>query len=374
MTADILLQTNLFRLSEISDLEKIWRELEDRSESGFMLSWSWIGVWIQSQLNGLDPYVLKVTEYDKVVGLAVFVVKDMKIARGVNVKCLHFHCTGDAEKDKICIEYNSVLFEKGFGEQGTQSILNFLLDEKNLPKTVSGWECLNFGMITEGDLRNLSHKNLLNWNAYKTPTYGVTLTDFRGNDEGYLKHLSKNTRYQIRRSLRLYEARGPLEINVAQSIDESLSFFREAGDYHKLRWDGDDDDGYYIGVEFSKFHEGLIKQGFPRKEIELIKITAGGMSVGFLYNFIHKGVVYFYQCAFSYEDDKRLKPGLVSHYLCINKYIGDGKKYYDFMAGQSQYKNSLSAEREFVCDGLIYRRNFKLRILGFLKKCFGSMK
>jgi hypothetical protein len=374
MTTDIPLQTNLFRLSEIPDLENIWRDLEDRSDSGFMLSWSWIGVWIKSQLNGLDPYVLKVTEKEKVVGLAVFVVKDIKITRGVHAKCLHFHCTGDLDQDKVCIEYNNVLFEKGFGERGTQSIINFLLEEKNFPKNVSGWEFLNFGMIAEDDLRNFSHKNLLNWNASETSTYGVDLTEFKVSDEGYLKHLSKNTRYQIRRSLRLYEERGPLEVNVAQSIDEALSFFRDAGEYHKLRWEGDDDDGDYIGVEFSKFHETLIKEGFPRKEIDLIKITAGETCIGFLYNFIHKDVVYFYQCAFSYEDDKRLKPGLVSHYLGINKYICDGKKYYDFMAGHSQYKNSLSEKREIMRSGLICRRSFKLQILAFLKKYFGRLK
>ena len=44
---------------------------------------------------------------------------------------------------------------------------------------------------------------------------------------------------------------------------------------------------------------------------------------------------------FRYESDPRLKPGLVSHCLCINRHLDDGSDVYDFMAGDARYKANL---------------------------------
>ena len=47
--------------------------------------------------------------------------------------------------------------------------------------------------------------------------------------DAYLGGLGKNTRSQIRRSLRLYEERGPVKMERARCIEEAKSFFRRNG-------------------------------------------------------------------------------------------------------------------------------------------------
>ena len=42
-----------------------------------------------------------------------------------------------------------------------------------------------------------------------------------------------------------------------------------------------------------------------------------------------------------YDPDPKLKPGLVSHYLCIEHHLREGARIYDFMAGDARYKASL---------------------------------
>jgi CelD/BcsL family acetyltransferase involved in cellulose biosynthesis len=59
--------------------------------------------------------------------------------------------------------------------------------------------------------------------------------------------------------------------------------------------------------------------------------------------------VFFYQSGFMYSNDNRLKPGLVTHTEAIKYYLGRGLDEYDFLAGDSQYKQSLSnAERHML--------------------------
>ena len=53
----------------------------------------------------------------------------------------------------------------------------------------------------------------------------------------------------------------------------------------------------------------------------MLRITAGGRIIGYLYNFVHAGHVYNYQSGFAYEDDPVVKPGFVSHYLAIEHYL-----------------------------------------------------
>jgi len=66
----------------------------------------------------------------------------------------------------------------------------------------------------------------------------------------------------------------------------------------------------------------------------------------------HRGVVTFYQSGLRYEDDNRLKPGLIAHSLAIQHYLDGKASEYDFLAGERgrvQYKQSLgSCKRQLM--------------------------
>jgi len=88
----------------------------------------------------------------------------------------------------------------------------------------------------------------------------------------------------------------------------------------------------------------LIRRVFSKGEgIDLLKVTAGAKTIGYLYNFSFQGRVSAYQSGFDYEmSDPHLKPGLTSHHLAIEMYLRDGAPSYDFLAGADRYKLSLS--------------------------------
>ncbi len=251
-----------------------------------MLTWSWIGTWVNTQLDDLNPFLLVTKSDEKIVGLTILIVNRTDITRFLRIKCLHVHTTGDENRDAICIEYNNVLSEAGFERSVAQSVISFLAENKNLPEALSGWQSISIDMIAGTGLETFTDRNLLPWHTAETASFGLDLTEIRRSGKNYIDRLSKNTRYQVRRSLRLYEARGNLQVLVAQSPDEALAYYQEGGEYHKLRWSNDNQKSIFSEAQFNTFHQRLIQTCFARKEVELIKITVAGEPIGFLYNFI----------------------------------------------------------------------------------------
>ena len=63
-----------------------------------------------------------------------------------------------------------------------------------------------------------------------------------------------------------------------------------------------------------RFLRALIDRGFSKGVIDILRITAGGHELGYLYNFVYRDRVSNYQSGFQFGPDGRYKPGLVAHY------------------------------------------------------------
>lgn len=156
--------------------------------------------------------------------------------------------------------------------------------------------------------------------------------------------LSSNTRWQIRRSQRLYEQeRGPCSFRVARTAQEATEIFTRLTDLHQLAWRDRGLPGVFASPQFTGFHRRLIEAAFARDRIILMEARAGLETIGALYGFLHRGKVSFYQSGFRYTTDARLKPGLLTHYLAIRYCLEQpAVNEYDFLAGDSQFKRSLA--------------------------------
>jgi CelD/BcsL family acetyltransferase involved in cellulose biosynthesis len=99
-----------------------------------------------------------------------------------------------------------------------------------------------------------------------------------------------------------------------------------------------------------EFHRALVSRAWPEGGVELLRIRAGEKPIGYLYNFLWRGWVGYYTSGFVYTDDNRLKPGLVAHWLAIERHLAAGARIYDFMAGESRYKASLGEPGPLLLD------------------------
>ena len=188
------------------------------------------------------------------------------------------------------------------------------------------------------------------WQGYNSESPYVDLRAVRQTGGDYLRHLSSNTRAQIRRSMRLYEQElGPPKLDEATQTVDALTFLDELVALHRERWSARGEAGGFTNRTI-QFHQDLIRASFTaqdstRLRTHLARLRYGTTTIGLVYHLVLSGRVHFFQSGFSYSQDRRLKPGLVTHYHSIVHCMSEGHVEYDFLGGEAtsvRYKRSLS--------------------------------
>jgi CelD/BcsL family acetyltransferase involved in cellulose biosynthesis len=175
------------------------------------------------------------------------------------------------------------------------------------------------------------------------PAPYVDLRALPAGEPGWLDSLSPGTRYQLRRSIRRYETRGPLLIRRAATLPEARMVFADLARLHQASWTARGRKGAFARAFFQRFHAALIEECLPRGEIELLRISAGEHLIGCLYNLRHGDIVLSYQSGFADRDiHKHDKPGLVCHSLAIEQARAEGLSRYDFLAGSNRTKTAFA--------------------------------
>jgi len=312
-------------------LRALWTELEARSNITFYLSWSWIGAWIEEA--GMPDLVLVGRAGGEPVCLGLLRRGVQRRHGFVRSRTLYLHETGDEEKDVIFIEYNGLLTDRRFGRLEPRA-LAFL-------REVGGFDEVQLGGVAEDGyeaVRAAGYRTHVH--ALKTTAF-VDLKAIRAAGGDYLASISSNTRYQIRRALRIYEGRGPLTLQPALSVAEALAFFDAMGELHERAWRQKSEGGAWRFPFLLAFHRRLIAASFPDGGIEIVRIACGEAPIGYIHCLVRDGWFGSYLSGFAYEADNKVKPGLVSFYLYIEEKLKSSGDIFDFLAGDHRYKTSL---------------------------------
>lgn len=350
-------EITLSALGDIDDLRHKWITLQERVNPSFFLTWSWMGCWLNQ--TGEQPLVLEARHAGRIAALALLKPSNRRSYGRFPGRCIYLHQTGIKHYDQITIEYNGVLADT----KGSPGVLEACIDHIVSGGTgVPRWDEFYLGGVEPSYAEYfLRYKSLALIRREKYAA-AVDLEVVRSSDRSYLESLSSNTRYQIRRAMRLYEQMGELTITSAPDVATAIEYLHEIGPMHIAHWNTK---GYPSGFSdpfFVSFHTALISQGLPRGEIELLRLKAGHNLIGYLYNFIYNRKVYFYLSAFNYGADAKIKPGLVSHTLAINYYMNKGILLYDFMAGGDRYKKNLKNTESEMLWLIVQKRKLKFML------------
>ncbi len=315
MTAEITLRPS----PGLAQLERVWCELESRADASFFQSWAWVGCLAEQRFD--RPWLLEARQGREVVALAL-----CNHRRGT----LLLNETGRRGWDAVFVEHNGILAALGVDDQRTlrASCLRALARRR---------------LVLSGvDDAHLQAARDLPGFAQVRQTRRAPWADLT-KPGPYLDTLSANTRYQIRRSDRTYGDRGPLRIERAETVADAHRFLGDLAVLHQRTWRSRGRPGAFANPDFVRFHHALIDRTMPGRAIDLLRITAGGTTVGYLHNFVHRGRVSAYQSGFDYATaGPHGKPGLTSHRLAIEMYRSEGMTAYDFLAGDDRYKTSLA--------------------------------
>lgn len=324
-------------LRDLVATQDAWINLETRASPSFFLSWLWIGTWLAHLPKDAEPHILTARTCDLIVGMAVVCRrKTWRLGLRPRAKWL-LHETGAAQFDRLCIEYNGILADSSAAE----AIIRACLD--NAIRYLGKSDQLVLSGIT-ADVEAVARRaaagaGLLEEVSETQTAHWVDFAEIRRLRMDYRASLGRNTRQAVSRTLRLYGERGLVEYRVMETVPEALAAFAELAELHRARWGGK---GAFANPAFRPFHEDLIARGVPTGAVRISRTTVAGRTIGVLYNFVHGGEVLHYQSGFLYEEDAKLKPGLLSHVLAIEDGFARGELGYDFMAGSAGHKSRLA--------------------------------
>ena len=329
---------------DFAALEAKWRDLETRSDPSFFQSWTWTGCLAEERFP--NPVLVEAREDGRTVALALF------NRRGGT---LYLGESGDPALDCVYIEHNGVLAEAGREASLTAACL------QAARAASGGWPGLaDFGKLAARGRHWGKPRLVLGGvraeTAVAAAAAGVVLcnrslsaplADLAPPDHCFLDGRSANTRQQLRRSERAYAASGDIAVERAGTLSQSLAFLDGLTALHQASWTGRGKPGAFANPFFGRFHRMLIERGLRRGEIDLLHVAAGSQTIGFLYNFRHRGHSLAYQSGFDYAGASgHGKPGLTCHLEAIGFAARSGAVLYDFLAGDDRYKRSLSDRAE----------------------------
>ena len=301
---------------------------------------AWIGCWLRHLPPDRRPLAAIARCGDQIVGLGVFLSRSERRHGLLPTRTLRLHETGEPSVDRLFVEHNGLLADRAHAPSVWAAVLGLLTGR-------GGWDqvrlaglagpavelCLEAARAQGRDVVVQHHRRSAHLDLAALRRSGRELAD----------GLSRNTRHQLARAHRLYEAIGPVTLRSAESVEEALAMLDRLKALHQTSWRRRGRPGCFAAPWFESFHRDLIRARFGSGEIQLLAAAAGDRPIGYLYNFAHGDRVYAYQSGFDYVADGRLKPGLVAHALAIEQATRAGFAAYDFMAGENRLKASFAS-------------------------------
>lgn len=331
-------------LPEPAALEPRWRALEAEAALNFFTSWTWMGSWLRA--TGARPELVVVEAHGQDVALALIGTAREKRLLGP-VPTLRLNEAGEARADRAFIEYNAPLARAGQEEAAIRAIGTALGRQR-------GWRALRLSGVVPGnplvEAIPARRRTLID----SSPAYFADLGAVRAAKGDYLALLSSNTRSQIKRSAKDY----PGESRVLRADDDATAagWLAEmqalnGGRHENNAWDE---------PVFRAFAGELVRAGMNDSTVDLLRVEAGGVLLGYLVTFLGGGRAMNYQSAFAEPVSAKAKPGLMAHAAAVGHYAERGFDLYSLLAGKDRYKQSLSTGAETLEWWLLERFSLAL--------------
>ena len=350
---------------DIHVIKNIWSYLLSKSKHSFFLSVDWIFTWLSALPK--EQKIICVVGYRADEPVLAFFIGIRKRIRDKLFFCqsLHLNTTGFEYYDQLTIEYNSILISSYINEETYSLVWS---DTINFLDTFIKWDELYIPGATEkvhflcNEMIKI-HKDILHCEVRsKVNSYYVDLEKIRANNMDYISLLSSKKRAHIRRSIKEYEKDGEIKISQAETIEDAISMLNGLAELHQKEWNKRGHPGSFSNEFFFNFHKQLIESSFGNERIQLLKFYNDSYTISYMYNFIYGKDILGYQFGYQHFNNKKMQPGLVSLYLASIYNAEMGYDRYDFLAGDSQYKKSLSTDANKM-SWLVLQKNRKRFVL-----------
>jgi CelD/BcsL family acetyltransferase involved in cellulose biosynthesis len=340
-----------FRCSLVRDGDALarlapeWRALMAKSDADEpTLSPIWLSAWwrVFGPYDGRRLCALALRDGARLVALVPLCARSHRYRGALPFRRLELLASGEDEADEICSDYIGPIIERG-AEEAVAHALTGALTTGGL----GAWDELVMpAMNGERAFPSLFADALSRAGAAATlaQTGASPYLALPASWEAYLAALPSSRRYLVTRSLRDWEkwAGEPPQLTRVGRAADLAEGRRVLMALHGERWGKDGESGVFLSSRFAAFHEAVMPPLFAEGALELSWLSARGEPVAVLYNLVWNGKIHFYQSGRAVSLPKQIRPGIVAHACAIRRAIAEGRREYDFLAGDSQYKLQLA--------------------------------
>lgn len=340
------------RAAFIADWTALYAEAQ---EPGFFQTPAWIAAWLEGAPPGAALHRIEARSDGATVLLGACAARRKPPLAGMREAW--FQEYGEPARDAIYPEYVDFLTAKDAPPTSRLAALGALIDAQDCDSLVfrNVRPRMTRAALSAAAARGLSVRVLR-----EQPVYVCEL-----GGPSFLDSLKTSLQSKIRRSMRLYEARGPLTGRVAATEAERAAAWERLKTLHREGWKARNAAGVFDNPHLSAFHERL--QAKAPDAFHLFEVKAGGDTIAVLYNFVHGKRVLNYQGGFDFENDNRLAPGFVAHAMAAQHYQNEGFEIYDLLAGDADYKARLGRIDRTLTSLVIERPTWRNRLRGLFR-------
>jgi CelD/BcsL family acetyltransferase involved in cellulose biosynthesis len=334
-----------------------WLDLERQIvDVGLACSWDWTDVWLD-YFGDIVEHEFAVVQQGGVPCGVLLLTRGVGRKRSrIPVRTLHFGTAGEPRSDSIYVEYNRVLVVPEVRQEAARTVLSVVGQDDS-------WDELWLdGFAPDEAEPFLAADPELKPRFEPCPT--VDLQAAERSDGQVLSILTSNTRYQVRRSIRAF---GDAKGQWAETTDDAVEILNELIRMHQERWRDTGLPGAFATERVVEYHRALVKRLFPKGAILLYRVRSPVGTIGCLYSFIERKNVLSYQLGLARFHDNKMKPGFVTHALCMQSSYDRGLIDYNFLAGESAWKRELATTERQLVWATASRRRMKIALADALR-------
>ncbi|MBL8848862.1 MAG: GNAT family N-acetyltransferase [Planctomycetaceae bacterium] len=334
-----------------------WRDLERRlGDVPLAVSSGWTASWVGIYGDMVDVRVAIAERAGRICGLALLSRSRAEHVGPFRLATCHIGTAGEGARDSVCVEYNDLLCDDSCRAEFAARLMELATGSR-------GADEIRLDGFDETSARELL-ADLPDVELTLRASRYCDLQAIRERGTSVMDALGGSTRSSLRRALR---KTGDVEVTAAASLDEADDIFTELLELHQARWRAAGQPGAFASTRFLAFQRELITRLLPEERVVLLRVRSQALTIGCLMLLVDRGRLLDYLSGFA-PFDQTPSPGIVTHYLAMERALANGHRAYDFLVGDKRHKENLANASRNLIWATWRRPNLKNRTLAGLRQ------
>jgi CelD/BcsL family acetyltransferase involved in cellulose biosynthesis len=307
-----------------------WRDLERRvANVPLAASSHWTAAWLHQYADVINARVIVAEAAGRVCGLALLVHSREQRVGPLRLSTCHIGTAGEPASDSVCVEYNGLLVEEAYRAAFASKLMEHSGSSRCDEIRLDGFDEESSRELLQG-LPDATINS-------RTSRY-FDLDAARQRGASVLESLGGSTRSSLRRALK---KTGEIEVTQAANLDEADDILGELIELHQARWQSAGQPGAFASRRFSAFQRELVTRLLPEERVVFLRVRSRTLTVGCLMLLVDRGRLLDYLSGFA-SFEVTPSPGIVTHYLAMERALAQGYRAYDFLVGDKRHKENLA--------------------------------